>query len=951
MQSCDPQLRAELQSDNLPRQTVELYELFTSETDVYTPDRAIARWATAPHVLPFEGQNYSYERRVLSRGEIRRFLDRQVNTLSLTLDNVDLAMTRFVNQYRLEGMWLQVRLVARSVAGASLILFGGRVDKPDELDHRECRLTVRQDFGVDQPMLPRRMTVLCPLRWEFKGLACRGGVALSTKSPAYQAAAECNGSFNQCLDYVNTDNFQGIRFTPVNGTFSYQVVEQKRFLLFFSRKKKRTVSATWSSVSDFQEDSFIPEVGGLVQLEGMPVMHADSGVRVKFLHAFAGEDSDAVLAVRCRDKQYLTAPDNVSIALGAFGSSGQPASVQFPGAGKFSGVTWVEGEVIGSDPADANDASPTITAVVRGRKYDHPDATGQFTLKQASDVGPIQARWYLLNRGTAKPGDLDDESFFEAMLRCAEPVIDDTGFEQAIIPQQVDGGSIQGFIAYASASGFGASTVSRIAAQMAMGRVEPGGYTALVQAYYRYVNTASLAQYISPVRKIRRRYTSNFALREDTTLGDFLYDVLLPSFNGYLIWSASGQIQVRVDGPADATYLRNAAAASATEIEVEDVTLWQRRIGSQILIGAHLGNSEIHQVRDWHFTAIGGAIAFSAAATGVMTVATAGPDGAINSIGSITLAGTATAGDQVTAVVDGITVDYTVQAGDDREGVAAYLALTINGHSVLRRYLRAEWNPAQGSTLRLISKSGFLTLDSPLASAHERAEETIRIVTAFGTGGERIRRDTFRWPLGSRQSSVNFVNGTFRSAIHDWAVTPIEDVAETHLRQVRKRTSEEINLSAVDNAHQAFRLLRIRLGKRRLCDWFCSFTAGGEALLLDVGDVVCVSHYSGGAFIRNVPVVIEDILLDGQLNAKITARLYKTEVYDDTIQEVTARILLPLQTGTNTNTSPNPPNPPLGGPGVGDSGSGGKRVDPPYGSGDGGYGTGGGGDLNRPIVV
>lgn len=949
MQLCDPTLRAELQSDDLPRQTVELYELFTSETTAYTPDRAIARWATSPYTLLFDGQNYNYERRVVSRSEIRRFLDRQVNTLSLTLDNVDLAMTGLVTGQRLEGMWLQVRLAARTVTGRSLILFGGRVDKPDELDHRECRLTVRQDFGVDQPMLPRRMTVLCPLRWEFKGLACRGGVAMSTKSPAYQAASECNGSFNQCLDYANTDNFQGFRFVPVLGTFSYQVIEQKRFLLFFSRKKKRTVSATWSSVSDFQEDSFIPEVGGLVQLEGLPVMHADSGTRVKFLHAFAGEDSDAVLGVRCRDKQYLPAPDNLSVALGAFGSSGQPASVQFPGAGKFSGVTWVEGEVIGSDPADANDANPTITAVVRGRKYDHPDATGQFNLKQASDIGPVQVRWYLLNRGTAKPGDIDDESVFDAMLRCAEPVIDDTGFEQAIIPQQVDGGSINGFIAYASASGFGASTVSRIAAQMAMGRVEPGGYTALVQAYYRYVNTANIAQYISPVRKIRRRYTSNFALKEDTTLGDFLYDVLLPSFNGYLIWSAAGRIQVRVDGPADATYLRAAAAANATEIEVEDVTLWQRRIGAQILIGAHLSNSELNRVTDWRLTAIGSAIALSASATGVMTVTAAGPDAAINAIGSLTLAGAATPGDQVTTIVDGITVDYTVQAGDDREGVAAYLALTINGHSVLRRYVRAEWNPAQGSTIRLISKAGFLTLERPLQSAHARAEETIRIEAAFGTGGERIRQETFRWPLGSRQSSVNFVTGTFRSAVHDWAVTPIEDVAETHLRQVRKRTSEEVNLSAVDNAHQAFRLLRIRLGKRRLCDWFCSFTAAGDALLLDVGDVICVSHYSGGTFIRNIPVVIEDILIDGQLNAKITARLYRTEVYDDTIQEVTARILLPLQSGTNTNTSPNPPNPPLGGPGVGDSGSGGRPVDPPYGSGDGGYGTGGG--LDRPIVV
>lgn len=965
MQQVTEQVRQVLSLINEGRSFVILLELYTPDEAERKPEKAVARWATS--AITFAG--FKYTRKILRLGTVRRYLDKQVNTLSLTLANADLELSRFVGGIRLEGMRALVRVVAREVPDESVVLFAGRADKPDRLNHLTCQFSIRQDYGADQEVLKRSLAVLCPLRHEFKGAACRGNAALSTKTAEYQAATSCTGSFNQCLAYGNTANFQGIRFTLVRGSLSVEVVERKRFLLFFTKKKKRIVSVPYSSVSDVQEGSFIPEVGGVSQVEGVPIMHIDRGARVAFLQAFAGDHSDAVLDLRVRDREFLPAADNPVIALGLFGSEGQAASAQFPGAGTFSGVTWAEGEAIGSDFETADSPSPTATAVVRGRKFDFPDATGAFTQQLWTDVGPVMVRWYLIHVGGLLPDDIDDNSVVEAMFDCAEPVIDDTGFEQSLIPETITGGgapSIAGFRAFAAASGFGAATIDRIAGQLAQGTIPTGGYGQLVQAYYRYYSTSNFPQFISPVRKVRRRYTTNFVLKEQITLGDFLFDLLLPSFNGRMVWTADGRVRIGVEKAAQATLTTTIANAGATEIEVEDVMRWRRTIGDQILIGAHLPHSEIRRVTDYRYSARGDAITLAANSTGGLSVALSGatlaPSSAtVPATGTFTLSGTVGNGDTVTLQIDGIQVQYTAQmtgAGggldDDLAGVALYLANMVNGHELLRRFVRAEWSPTQSAVIRVMAKVGFLKFSAPLGEAHARNEETIRIEGAFGGEGERkIVADSFEWPLGSRQSSVNLVKGTCRSVVNDWAAIPIEDAADAHIRQVRKINSEEINLSAVDTVHQAFRLIRIRLGKRRLCDWSCAFRAGGDALLFDVGDVICVSHYSGAGLLRHVPVVIEEMEIDPQtLDAAITARLYRSEIYDDTVSEVSPLLMLPLVVGTATNSSPNPPNPPVGSPGTGSgSGVGGVSVDPPYGSGGGGYGSGGGGHKLDPEIV
>ncbi len=919
------------------KEVLELFEFYAPDETIFEPVNAIKTYAKTN--VYWQGQLYT--RHVVSRSAAKRYLERDTNNCTVSFGAHSEEMVRFITAYRVEGMWLQIRRVCRSVPNESTIIFGGRCGKPDD---RGSNITAKQEIGGGAQIPARKLVFQCPL--EFKGEACLGGQAISAKSAAYRTAGSCNKSSRQCSDYGNFDNFAAIRFIPVTGNFTVSVVELSKsfFGRLFGRKKTRQVSASWSSVSDANQDAVIPEVAGVTQVEFLPLMHADTGVNVKTLQAAADGEIDGIFNATQKDKQYLPNLINYHAALGKYGSSGQPDSTLFTGAGKFSGTAWVEFEVTGSNPADANDSSPQTIGIVRGRVVPLPNPAGEWAQRGWTDVGPVLLRFYLNQLGRHPLSQFDNESFLRAFIDCNEPVIDDTGFDQAILPTQTTGGL--DFKAFALALGFGAPTVDRIALMMAQGKVITGGYGQLVEAYYRYINQQQPPPFISNVRRLRRRYTTNFVLTDQSDLKTFIYDILLQSFNGYLIFNSKGQIAVKVDKRQPGTFLLNATAVGASSMLVEDATVWRNRLGSQALIGAHLKHSEVRRVKNWSYSTWGNTIAITATSTGGIGISVAsgtlsGGNAATPANTIITLTGTATAGQTITLSIDGIPVTYTTNILDDTIAVAGLLAATINGHPTLRRYVRADWNDAQGLQIYLYCKAGILTLDQPLANAHFDFEEILAIAMAFGgTGQQKYVGDSFTWPLSSRQSSANQFSGKFTSAINDWAKLPITRDYEEHQKYVHAVYPEELNLSAVDSANQAARLLKIQGGKRRLCDWFASFTASGAATLLDVGDLICVSHWTGFGEIVNTPVVIEEIedLEDATVN--VTARLYRSDIYSDIINEMSPVYLMPLDGSPPTNTDTPPPDNTggTGGPGDSGGGSGGPVVEYPQ----DGLGTGGG---------
>ncbi len=502
---------------------LELFEFYAPDEEVYEPQNAIKAYAKT--AISWGGRLYT--RHVLSRSGAKRYLERDTNNVTVNFGTNSEEMVKFMTSYRIEGMWLHIRRISMDVPNESVTVFGGRCAKPGD---KGGTITAKQEIGGGAKLPARKTVFQCPL--VLKGKACLGGQKMDRKSTTYQAAACCDKSSKQCADYGNVDNFGAFRFLPVNGSFTFTTTEVKRFLIFFTKKKTRTVSAPWSSVSDLNPDAVIPEVGGVTQLEAVPIMHADTGVEVKTLQAIADGEIDGIFNVRQQDKQYLPNLLTYQAALGHWGTDGQLASAHFTGAGKFSGTAWMEYSVTGSNPADANDSSPTTVAVVRGRVVPLPDPTGEWTLRGWTDVGPILLRFYLTEIGRHPASQINNDDLLQAFIDCSEPIIDGTGFDQAIIPQNVQGGLDS--VTYALALGFGKPTVGRITLMMAQGKVITGGYGQLVQAYYRYINQQQPPQFVSKVRRIRRRYTTNYVLTEQSDLKDFIYDVLLPSVNGYL---------------------------------------------------------------------------------------------------------------------------------------------------------------------------------------------------------------------------------------------------------------------------------------------------------------------------------------------------------------------------------------------------------------------------------
>lgn len=108
-----------------------------------------------------------------------------------------------------------------------------------------------------------------------------------------------------------------------------------------------------------------------------------------------------------------------------------------------------------------------------------------------------------------------------------------------------------------------------------------------------------------------------------------------------------------------------------------------------------------------------------------------------------------------------------------------------------------------------------------------------------------------------------------------------------------------------------------------------------------MGDLICVTHWSGYGEIVNTPVVIEEVTDYKDASVEIVARLYRSDIYEDVVNEMSPLYLMPLQTSTgDPNTSGNPPDNTGGTTGTGNSGAGGAGPVVVYPQ--DGYGTGGG---------
>lgn len=915
-----------------------------SATHGFQPTNAVARFATetASYDHSLVDPTVSYFREALSLPSLTRTIGKQSNTCTVRFSNVSKRLASFVLNNTVEGMRLVVRIISRAeLLGAqesSLILFVGKCGPPQGFDRKDASITAKQDLGQIEAVIPPRVFQrACPLR--FKGTECLGTEVLASKSATYQAALVCNKTFGQCDDYDNTEFFQGTRVVQIEGSFIHRPHEgflAKLIGLLVPGSGHRRIRVGSSLEDGTPYGKAIPVVLGRWQMEGAPLQFQDIGTSINFLMAFARGPIAAYKNIRCNTVGF-TQPLSVTEHYGEYGgASGQAADTVFPEAGFFSRLAYITGYVNGSDIA-VEDPSPSISAIVAGIKNDIVQTTsfGTGTINEGEVVGGIgysglffnwtdnpveQARYVLTDIALLNFGNsfIDQRRTIVTSTYCRGGIRDETNAERLVLPNDQNGAAGVLYHRYHSTGLLVPESYAISSSEFPLAQIGK-------EANYEYYDPATPPASFALKIFYRTRFTSNIGLLDQKKAIDLLYDVLLPSFRGYLSWNTKGQIAIRCERPPDSILLRASTTAGATSIPVEDVMPWRvaaneedNALIGKILIGVGLTTSEVRSVTSTVYSTAANSITLVASKTGgiIATASGATLSGGLTTApaeGTITITGTPVAGDTVTATIDGVNSVYTVLPGSPGIGigmtstVAAGLAFAINSNPVTRRYIEARTSSLE-NIVRLRSKIGSLNISSALVEAHSSAEETIRIAMAFA-GKALVHADTtranvldasFKYLGSDGQTRYNQFKGTFRNPLRDFAEETVI-INDYDLQDATgKITTLEIDLSAVDNFNQASRLLNGAAAKFADGVDFFSWGSNGLALQLEEGDVVCVNDDSG-EFI-NVPVRIESLTVNEKYEVSFKGRIYATSMFNDTVEETD----VPLPSGL-TNFAAAPP--------------------------------------------
>lgn len=858
-------------------EVLEIYESTYIPDPVFNPADAIARYA---HInLTWNG--YVYERQLVERGPISRFIGPTINNCNLTFSNVDRSLAAFILNNDLEGAWCVIRRISRSVTDSSLVLCPFKFESVGDINKQQCPMSIRQFVGSTDYELPYRI--------------------FRADDPSGRLPSD--------------PLFEGFRFMPVTGTFQYESTTAGNPILklltfgLFGKKKKKTVSAQYSSFSSTPLGDPIPEViGGRVQLPGIPIMYADTGSVIKFLMVGATGKVSDIVDIKNQTRGF-SQPLGVTKHLGEPGNTGtQTVDPQFPDAGYFSGTAYIGGYVTGSDPANT-DGAPTITMVLLV-EVDLPDEDGNFTEAGFSDNPIYVVRNYLTKSKflNVPPELIDDEANEPEVEFCDFPLVDDANTDRVFLPTQAHALALAGEIRRWRSTGL--LDVHRYRYELGLDSDHP----ILLEPDYEEWDGLTPPT-IDTIRLLRKRYAINATLTDHVGALDYLHKTLLSAFRGYLLTGSNGKIKIKVKKSADSMLLRDDVSVGATEIPVENVELWKTSLQGQVLIGVGLPHSEARYVTGTRYSTAGNDITISVSGGVSASGATFGGGDGASTPSTATLTVTTDSGTK-TVTIDGVPVEYAT-IGDDTTGtVGAMLADGINADPTLNRYISATWAVDDPTHVHLQAKLGWLELaadpDFPqsLEFAHDVGEETIRVMASFADKRSRqancpranIRKDTFKWPLGSREKTINQIKGKFHDARNDFAETPYELNNTPHQLKVRKTLPEEMDFSAIDNVHQASRIAKGRYAEvageyypdlfdkplkgATFFAWGAS--ARGVSLLLEEGDVVCVTESSAGSGLQrfiNIPVRLEDMQIPQKGGPDFVSRLYATAMYAEEVPE------------------------------------------------------------------
>jgi hypothetical protein len=875
MQNVSGQLYQILLSSQRDLAPVDCFEFYAPDVVDLIPTNAERRFTSTAFVW----YGWAYEQQAISRSDISRYMTEKFNSVNVTLSNVDRSVSDWLSSIDLEGYRLVIRAVSRSISDDSLVLFVGRCEKPGDVENAQVVITAKQDLGTIENELPfAKYELKCPLK--FRGAECLAGQQLTDKTQAYRTASECNKSFSQCVEYGNQKAFQGFRYRAIIGSFRVNSRPSGVGAVFGSRKATKQ----WTSTDNVPVGQSIPLGLGRTQIDLMPVLYADTGGFL-YGHFLAGEGPITQFAdVRNTTAGWATTFQTKYEHLGDYGyDPDQETDSQFLGSEYYSHRAYVEATIEGNNP-DTGDPAPTLAGLVLWNKISTIGTTG-FDAEDWSD-NPVEHVRHLLTEPRAlnyQESWIDDNVCLETAQYCNEPITDTSGCEEFWY-DQTQGTAGVDWKRYRSTG-----VLDSVYYKYQLNPIDANRPQKLGAEYNAY-DPENPPEGIVPQTFYRKRYTSNWHLKEPLKVSDFIFKHLLPSFRGYLVTGADGRLQIKSERPAISSYLRNATAPGDTTIAIEDATQWQRLQLNQlyVLVGAGQDTSETRRVERIEFSSAGNSLTLTVTQGATPYAATfQGGSSSSQAWNYFTVDG-AEAGVPVIVTVDGTTITgggYDAQGNLPTNGaVAGELAARINANETLNRYIEAVWSKSNPTIVTLKSKLGFLVVDRGLTYSHSTAEKLVHVHGIFADGAfgaleqSNILKDTFRWPLGSRQTSYNQFSITYTDSTQDFQQTELRENDYDHQDRVNKVNKLEISGACVDNYHQADRLVQAARYKYRDGDFFCSFQAVGDALLLEEGDIIAVNH-ANMANRRNQLFRVEELKVTQDHRVSITARLYAEEQF------------------------------------------------------------------------
>lgn len=881
MQTCGSALLTRLQSDERDLLPVDLFEFYPPDELDLCPANAEKRFAATNCTW----LGYSYDQQAISRGDISRYFGKEFNSVTITLSNIDRTVGTWLSTTQVEGYRVVVRCISRSVSEDSIVLGVFRCEKPSKIDNKSCEISAKQDLGSIENELPwNQNQPKCPLR--FKGPECLAGQTLAEKSATYQAATSCNKSWQQCNAYANTPAYQGVRFIAVSGNF--KVSKQRggaggAALSLLGLGNKR-VTKQYSS----QEGSGIGQAVtlglGRTSVEAIALQYADTGQYLAGQWQFGEGEGTALLNVHNVTAGWASVFQAYTQHLGKYGfdSSQAPAGFFASGGDRHSHRIWVEATILGDNP-DTGDPAPTLVGVVMWLVI--PTWTGTaFANLGWSDKGVEHVRFLLTEPRSLGYNEswIDDVAAGETLEYCDEPLIDQTGGEDFYVSSAA-GTPGTDFKRYRSTGIIDTHHFRKILGLTSQ-------YPAEREVTYNTYNPASPPT-PTPGTYYRRRYTSNWHLREKTKATDFIFKSLLPAFRGYLVTSSRGKLQIRSEKPTITTYLLDDADAGTATLQIEDAVAWKRLNLPvvYVLIGVDEATSETRLVSAINYSTDGNSITLTASGSATASGSTfSGGTTSVQASATVTIG----SANNATVTIDGHAITYTKNASDTTGTIAGMLATMINADATLQRYVQAIWTQTNPTVVLLRSKLGTLTLASNLTEDHAALEICAHVHmpvsdNAFGalTRGNVVQ-DSFEWPLGSKQSSYNQFKCVYQDAVQDYQTTELIENDEEHQEKINRPVAFDVSGACIDNYHQANRIVLGARYKLRQGDFFGSWKMRGLALLLEEGDVICAKHNNMPGK-RNLMFRVEELKIDQKHNVAIVGRLYADEQFPTTAEERT----------------------------------------------------------------